>query len=270
MNQPNPNHAGETFQELVDIMKRLRRPKDGCPWDLKQTHASIRPYLIEETYEVAEAIDNNDMASLKEELGDLLLQIVFHSQMADEAEAFSVKDVIGHINEKMIRRHPHIFGDVQADDAATVLKNWEEIKKQEKEARTSILEGIPVHLPALLRARRLQERAQSVGFDWENIDPAMDKLREEVDEFAHVCANGTPAEIEDELGDMFFALVNIARFVEQDPEKALNMTNKKFMTRFQCIEKKMDEQGKKLSDATLAEMDVFWEEAKTFPSKLEK
>lgn len=262
MGHNTENHAGDKFQELVNIMKKLRHPENGCPWDLEQTHVSIRPYLIEETYEVAEAIDDGNMAKLKEELGDLLLQIVFHSQMEAEKDVFTIHDVIQHINDKMIRRHPHIFGNREAKDAATVLKNWEEIKKQECQHRTSILDGIPKHMPALLRARRIQERVGSVGFDWQDIDPAMDKLKEEVDEFAHNCKHGSLDEIEDELGDMLFALVNIARFVNVDPEKALNRTNQKFMDRFRYIEEKLGGSGKELSEYTLEEMDAVWDEAK--------
>lgn len=258
---------GEAFSELVAIMQRLRNPDGGCPWDLEQTHASIRPYLIEETYEVAEAIDKNDMTALKEELGDLLLQIVFHSQMEAEVDTFTIVDVIEHINEKMIRRHPHIFGTIEANDAATVLRNWEEIKKSEGKKRDSILEGIPVGLPALLKARRVQERVSSVGFDWKDVDPAMDKVREEVEEFAHVCQQGDADAIEDELGDLFFALVNVARFVEVDPEKALERTVRKFMKRFRHIERTLTAQGIELSDATLEEMDVIWEKAKAFDTE---
>ncbi len=264
MNLAGGKTTGQYFEELVGILRRLRQPNDGCPWDLKQTHESIRPYLIEETYEVVEAIDKKDMAALKEELGDLLLQIVFHSQLEAEAGLFTIDDVLQYLNDKMIRRHPHIFGTIEAKHSDTVLKNWEEIKKNERKGkkRDSILDGIPTSLPALLRARRVQERAQSVGFDWDSIDPAMDKVREEVEEFAEVCQEGIQAKIEDEMGDIFFALVNTARFVNVDPEKALEKTIQKFMKRFRYIERKLAERAIKLSDATLAEMDAIWEEAK--------
>ena len=261
-NSKNNDKACHEFQKLVDIMKRLRNVDNGCPWDLKQTHTSIRPYLIEETYEVVDAIDSNDMAKLKEELGDLLLQIVFHSQIESENSVFAISDVIQHINEKMIRRHPHIFGNISAPDAETVLKNWEEIKKTEGQQRNSLLDGIPRHMPALLKARRIQERASTVGFDWGSIKPVIDKINEEINEFMAVYETDQPDSVEDELGDIFFALVNLCRFSQVDPEKALNRTNDKFIKRFQVIEKELEKQGKKFSETTLEEMDEIWNQAK--------
>jgi len=255
--------AGEYFEELVRIMEKLRDPEKGCPWDLEQTHESVRPYLIEETYEAVEAIDRNDMDALKEELGDMLLQILFHSRMESEVGGFTIIDVIRHISEKMVRRHPHVFGDTLASDSRTVLKNWEKIKKSERGDRSSILDGIPAGMPALLKARRMQERAKSVGFDWQEIDPAMDKVREEIEEFFDVCRKQDQDKIEDELGDIFFALVNISRFVNVDSEKALERTVRKFSKRFRYIEKKLGEKGIALSDSTLEEMDKIWDEAKS-------
>lgn len=256
--------AGEkTFDltPLQDIIARLRQP-DGCPWDIVQTHESIRKNLIEETYEVLEAIDLKDRDLLCEELGDLLMQIVFHARMAEEANYFSMEDVIQGVVDKLIRRHPHVFGEVTLKDAAAVLDNWEKIKAVEKTERTSVLDGIPKDLPALMTAYKLQHKASKVGFDWSSIEPMWDKVHEEIDELKEAIAQKDKAAMEDELGDVFFALVNIARFLKLDPELALRSTNRKFTKRFHFIEAEIKAANKNFQDYSLAELDKIWEKAK--------
>jgi len=251
------------FSDLVALMARLRSP-DGCPWDRKQTPESLKPFLIEECYEVIDALDEEAPAKVKEELGDLLFQIVFHARIAEERGQFAVNDVITTIHEKMIRRHPHVFGDVKADTAKEVLANWEEIKKKEKgyEDRKSILEGVPRHLPSLLRAHSLQERAARVGFDWSRLDEALPKLDEEIAEFKEALNTKDAAGIEEELGDIFFMLVNISRFLGVNPEDALRKTISKFIHRFRHIEEQAADAGKSLNEMTLDEMESLWQEAK--------
>ena len=247
----------EEFGRLVEVVARLRRE---CPWDRKQTHESIRPYLIEEAYEVAEAIGSGDDGELKEELGDLLLQVVFHARMAEERGAFSVGDVVKGLVEKLVRRHPHVFGEVEVEDAEEVLERWEEIKK--KEGRESLLDGVPRSLPALLRARRVQEKASKVGFDWERAEGALGKLGEELGELEDAMRSGDRVRAEEELGDLLFSVVNLSRFLGLDPEWALHKAVDKFVARFKKVEEELAERGKDPREATLEEMDRIWDETK--------
>ena len=256
--------ANDRFGELVQIMARLRG-ENGCPWDREQTHASIKPYLLEETYEVLESIDENDPAKLEEELGDLALQVVFHAQMADEAGLFTIADVLRGINEKLRRRHPHIFGDVKADTAQEVLFNWEQIKKLEREkaqGRASLLDGVPRELPALLRAHRLQEKASRVGFDWNEARQVFQKVEEELAELRAAMENEQPDRMEAELGDLLFSLVNLGRFIAVNPEEALRKTIARFIARFQYIEEELARRGTAPGQVTIEEMDALWAEAK--------
>jgi len=249
------------FQELLKIMEALRSEK-GCPWDKEQTRESLKPFIVEEAYELIEAIDEGDPEKIKEELGDLLFQIVFQCQIAKENNEFKVSDVIEKISKKMIARHPHVFGKADYKTADEVLLHWEEQKKLEGKMRESILEGIPKTLPSLLRAHRLQKRAAGVGFDWEKVEDVLKKLDEELKEFKKALKTKRQDEIEDELGDIFFMLVNISRFIGVNPEDALRKTISKFIHRFRYIEMNAAEQGKRLSDMTLPEMDRLWDEAK--------
>lgn len=250
------------FQKLLDIMAALRS-ENGCPWDREQTRESLKPFLIEETYEVLEALDEGSPEKIKEELGDLLFQIVFHCQIAKEQGEFDMNDVIKKITDKMIARHPHVFGEAEFETSEEVLKQWEERKKEEGKLRESILEGIPKELPSLLRAQRLQARAARVGFDWKRVEDVIEKLEEELHEFKVALKNNkNQKEIENELGDIFFVLVNISRFVGVNPEDALRKTISKFISRFRYIEMKAKDTGKSLSDMTFEEMDALWNEAK--------
>ncbi len=251
----------DSFQKLLGIMAALRA-ENGCPWDREQTRESLTPYLVEETYEVLEAIEENSPHKIKEELGDLLFQIVFHCQLAKERGEFSMEDVIDAISQKMIGRHPHVFGNANYETSEQVLKQWEERKKEEGKNRESILEGVPKELPSLLKAHRIQSRAARVGFDWNRISDVMEKLDEELSEFREALDQKDQAGIEDELGDVFFVLVNISRFVGVNPEDALRKTISKFISRFRYIEMKAASAGQKLSDMTLEEMDALWDEAK--------
>ena len=251
------------MNDLTALMARLRGP-DGCPWDRKQTAASLKPFLIEECYEVVDALDENDPNKVKEELGDLMFQIVFHARIAEENGQFSMHDVISANIEKMTRRHPHVFGDTKLNTDKEVLSNWEEIKKKEKgyEDRKSVLEGVPRHLPSLLRAHSLQERAARVGFDWSRIDEALPKLDEEIAEFKVSLRQKDAPGIEEELGDIFFMLVNISRFLNVNPEEALRKTISKFIHRFRYIEEHAESSNRSLNDMTLDEMEALWQEAK--------
>lgn len=250
------------FEDLVNIVQILRRE---CPWDRKQTHDSIKDNLIEEAYEAVEAIDRRRFDELKKELGDLLLHVVFHSRMADETENFSIEDVIYSIQEKLIRRHPHVFGDTTAEDEQQVAENWESIKM--KEGKASVLDGIPARLPALIQALRMQEKASNVGFDWahasEGKKQMWEKTQEELQEFREAIDEGTAARKEEEFGDLLFSLVNAGRFYNLNAEDCLRQTNRKFQRRFRFIEQRLAEQGRTVSDAGLEEMDRYWEEAKT-------
>ncbi len=256
-----PEISGMDFQELLNIMEALRSEK-GCPWDKEQTRESLKPFIVEEAYELIEAIDESAPEKIKEELGDLLFQIVFQCQLAKEKNEFELSDVIGKIVKKMIARHPHVFGEANYKTTAEVLVHWEEQKKLEGKLRESILEGVPAALPSLLRAHRLQDRAARVGFDWEKVEDVLKKLDEELKEFKEALKTKKQDEIEDELGDIFFMLVNISRFIGINPEDALRKTISKFISRFRYIEMNAAEQGKKLSDMTLNEMDRLWDEAK--------
>jgi len=249
------------FEKLVEIMSALRGEK-GCPWDKEQTRESLKPFLVEETYEVLEAIDERNPEKIKEELGDLLFQIVFHCQLAKERHEFDINDVIRKISEKMTGRHPHVFGEAQYETSEEVLRQWEERKKEEGKGRESILEGIPKELPSLLRAHRIQARAARVGFDWARVEDVLKKLDEELGEFRKALEKKDQEETEDELGDVFFVLVNISRFVSVNPEDALRKTISKFISRFRYIEMKASESGRVLSEMSLEEMDALWNEAK--------
>lgn len=255
-----------SLERLLDIMVRLRDSETGCPWDREQTFASIAPYTIEEAYEVADAIERQDMAGLRDELGDLLFQVVFHAQIAAEQQAFRFDDVADAICEKLERRHPHVFGDERIVDAQEQTRAWEEHKRQEREARRpagSILDDVPVSLPALSRAAKLGKRASQVGFDWPEITGVLDKIEEELHELrAEVSSHADSARIGAEIGDLLFAIANLCRHVQVDPETALRQTNGKFERRFSYIEKRLREQGKLAAATTLAEMDALWEEAK--------
>ena len=245
------------FKEFVQIVKRLRKE---CPWDREQTNDSIKAATIEEAYEVVDAIDNKDYHELRKELGDLLLHVVFHTVIAEESNHFTIDDVIDSIQEKLIRRHPHVFGDKEVSGAEEVKTNWEEIKLSE--GRANLLDGMPPLLPALQRAHRIQEKVSKVGFDWEKKEDVWKKVIEEIEEMHQSEKDGTLDELESEFGDVFFALVNYARFLGVNPENALRKTNKKFIKRFGYLEEKITESGRKLSESTLEEMDKYWEGSK--------
>lgn len=249
------------FQELVNIMSALRGEK-GCPWDREQTRESLKPFIVEESYEVLEAIDDGNPEAIREELGDLLFQIIFHCQIAKERGEFDIADVIEKIGTKMITRHPHVFGNADYRTPAEVLVQWEEQKRREGKQRDSLLDGVPRTMPSLLRAHRLQDRASRVGFDWKRVEDVLQKLDEELREFRSALAGKSQGEIEEELGDVFFVLVNISRFVGVNPEDALRKTISKFISRFRYIEMAAAEQGQALGDMTLEEMDALWETAK--------
>jgi tetrapyrrole methylase family protein / MazG family protein len=256
--------AAARFTELVEIMARLRG-QNGCPWDRQQTHGSLKPYLVEEAYEVLEAIDEQDAAKLCEELGDLTLQVVFHAQLAEEAGAFAIADVLAAICEKLKRRHPHVFGDVVAETAQEVLFNWEQIKQTERrrlQGKASLLDGVPRELPALLRAHRLQEKASRVGFDWSEAREVLLKVEEEMAELRAAMDSQAPERVEAELGDLLFALVNLGRFLAVNPEEALRKTIARFIRRFQYIEEALARRGQTPDKVTLQEMDALWEQAK--------
>jgi ATP diphosphatase len=276
--------------DLVAIMAALRTPGSGCPWDLQQTFRTIAPYTIEEAYEVADAIERGDMAALEDELGDLLLQVVYHARMAEEQQAFSFQDVVAAIAAKMVRRHPHVFGSEAERAAGAAPGFWERIKAQERAEKASaphpdplpaagergpavsVLDGIPVALPALTRAVKLQDKAARVGFDWPALAPVLDKLKEEIAEFEEALAAAQPAgdgapgdraHMEQELGDLLFVVANVARHLAIDPEAALRSANQKFVRRFHSIERKLAEQGRAPQQSDLAEMDRLWDEAKS-------
>jgi ATP diphosphatase len=251
---------------LLEIMAALRTPQSGCPWDLAQSLATIAPYTNEEAYEVADAIARNDLADLKDELGDLLLQVVFHARMAEEARAFDFGDVVQAITEKLLRRHPHVFGNERSPTPQAVEGLWERIKAQERsergdQPREGALAGVAVALPALTRALKLQAKASKVGFDWNDPHAVLRKIREEADEI-EAALDAETANAAAEIGDLLFAAVNLARHLRADPEALLRQTNQKFERRFAAIERALTERGRRPQDATLAEMDVLWEEAK--------
>ncbi len=252
--------AENQFSQLVHIMKRLRRE---CPWDREQTPQSLRQYILEEAYETIEAIDNQDWEELKKELGDLLLQVVFQAEIAEEEGRFTLEEIIEHINQKLIQRHPHVFGTVKAETAQQVKENWEEIKYR-TEKRRSYLDGIPRNLCALLRAQRAQEKAAKVGFDWADASGVLSKLEEEIQELKTSLQAGDPEAMEEEIGDLLFSLVNLSRFYGINAEDALRRTTNKFMARFQYIEQKLADQNRSVQEASLEEMDRLWEEAKQY------
>ena len=249
------------IQPLVDVMRTLREP-GGCPWDREQTHASIRSNMIEEVYEYLEAVDAEDTEGMREELGDILMQIVFHARMAEEACRFDLQDVIDEVVDKLIRRHPHVFGETKVTGSDEVLVNWEAIKKTEKTERKHVLDGVTQGLPALLRAYKLQSKAAKVGFDWPDVKGVWDKVQEELAELQEALASGDRAAAENELGDVLFALVNYARHQKIEPEVALNGTNNRFAKRFAHVESCVEESGKAWQDFSLDELDQFWDEAK--------
>jgi MazG family protein len=254
--------AKRTFEDLVQLMTTLRGP-NGCPWDRKQTLPDLKPYVIEEAYEVVDAIDREDRAGLLEEVGDLLLEAVFIAEITREEETFDVYDSITAIHDKLVRRHPHVFGDVVADDAEQVLVNWEKLKSEERKAENkSVLSGVPRAMPALLKAGRLTEKAARVGFDWRRAEDVLEKLDEEVAELKEAVAAGDQAEMHDEIGDLLFTIANIARKLSVNPEEALQSTNRKFMSRFEAMEAYVHERGQNLDQLTLEEMDQLWDEAK--------
>ncbi|HJV67214.1 MAG TPA: nucleoside triphosphate pyrophosphohydrolase [Geomonas sp.] len=252
----------QKFGRLMEIMRKLRAP-GGCPWDAEQTHQSLKRYLIEEAYEVIEAIDTDNQDLLKEELGDLLLQPVFHAAVAEEAGSFTMEEVLDAINDKLIRRHPHVFGEEVIETSEAQVQNWEKIKKQEKGVeRKSALSGIPPELPALMKAQKITEKAARVGFDWEHTDQVFAKVMEELNEFEEAMLAGDQKEMEAELGDLLFAIVNLGRFLCIDPEEALRKTIGRFTKRFSHVEDSLHAKGMAMQSATLEEMDVLWEEAK--------
>jgi len=273
------------FPQLVELMARLRGP-GGCPWDREQTYDTIKPFLLEETYEVVDAVTRRDWEELAGELGDLLLQVVFFAQMASEEGRFTIEDVIERIHTKMVRRHPHVFGDAQADTAADVLRNWEILKAEEKRQQQadqgrsyappeSVLAGVSSSIPALMEAYQISSRAAHVGFDWSRLEDVLDKLREETEELREAVAEHSPegrpktkrpaashARLEDEVGDLLFVAVNVSRFLKVDPESALRKTNQKFRRRFQWMEAELKKAGKSPREATMAEMDSLWDRSK--------
>jgi MazG family protein len=260
----NHSSAGEKFQKLVETMARLRAP-GGCPWDREQTFDSIKPYTLEETYEVLDAIDRREYGELAEELGDFMLQAVFYAQMASEEKLFDIGDALDAINSKLIRRHPHVFGEQSAETAGDVKRIWGEVKAAEKKDKGNsdgLLAGVPRALPALVEAQQISSRAAGAGFDWENPEQVLDKLHEELAEFAEARRLASHDELENEMGDLLFVLVNLARFVKVDPEQALRRTNAKFRKRFAYIEGRLAERGRKLEDSNIAEMEALWQEAK--------
>jgi len=258
--------AGPAFARLVEIMARLRAP-GGCPWDREQNFATIKPYLLEETYEVMDAIDAQDWEGLADELGDLLLQAVFFAQMAAEEGRFDIADSLLAINSKLVRRHPHVFADGDAKTSDDVLRRWDEIKAVERQNKgvprpKGLLSGVPRSLPALVEAQKIAAKAAGAGFDWENVEQVFDKLKEELAEIDAARASGNAAEIENEIGDLLFVVVNIARFLKVDPEQALRKTNSKFRRRFGHVEEGLAAHGKTPQQATIDEMEVLWQAAK--------
>ena len=245
------------FGRLLDIMDELR---EQCPWDRKQTMETLRPLTIEETYELGDAILDQDLEEVKKEIGDIFLHMVFYSRIGSEKGAFDVADVLHAICDKLVQRHPHIYGDVEVKDEAEVKANWEKLKL--KEGKRSVLDGVPRSLPAVVKATRIQEKAQGIGFDWDEISQVWDKCREEFGELEEAVEQQRQDEIESEMGDLLFSIINLSRFLKVDAESALERTNKKFISRFRYLEEKVNQEGKVLSEMSLAEMDRYWEEAK--------
>lgn len=263
MNRPMPddNSIAREFLRLIDIMRKLRSPKGGCPWDRQQTHESLRPYMIEETYEVLDSIDRGEYGELKKELGDVLLHIVFHAQLADEEQLFSMHDVLVGINEKLIRRHPHVFADGKVETTDDVNRQWERIKLNEQH-KPRLLDGVPKAQPSLNRAFRVQEKAAAVGFDWPDAEPVWQKINEEIAELKHEVAAGDKQKMESEFGDLLFSMVNLGRKLGIHPEESLRQTIAKFTTRFRFIEESLERAGVDIHQSSLEEMDKLWELAK--------
>jgi tetrapyrrole methylase family protein/MazG family protein len=273
--------AGQWFEKLVAVQARLRAPK-GCPWDREQTHQTLRTYLIEEAYEVLDALESGNDAKFAEEMGDLLLQIVFHSQIATEEKRFTVSDVIREIHDKMIRRHPHVFGETRAKDSAEVLRNWEQIKAEERRSNdkqaqtggegtpakeTSLLDGVSHGLPATLQGFQLTRKAARIGFDWENVEGVFEKLNEEAGEVKNGLKTNDPKKVEEELGDLLFAAINLARFLKVDPEIALSRANAKFSQRFRAMERLARERGREFKELPREEMEALWDATKRLEGK---
>ena len=252
--------VGKKFEELVEIVEKLRAP-DGCPWDREQTNQSLLPYFIEEVYELIESVDEENWDTVKEELGDLLLHVVFQASIGEDEGKFKLADSLTNVNEKLVRRHPHVFGDAKADAAFHAKQNWEAQKHKEK-GRKSRLDGVPKNLPALVRAQRLQQKASYAGFDWDEVEQVWDKVHEEIQELKDAQSNEAKDHIAEEIGDVLFAVVNLARYLDIPAEDALRKTNQKFTSRFSKVEKGIKAQGKELEDASLEEMDAIWEMAK--------
>src|ERR1700689_2310403 len=261
----NAAAAGPKFQQLVEIMQRLRGP-DGCPWDREQTFDTIKPFTLEETYEVIDAIDRRDYPGLAEELGDFMLQAVFYAQMAAEEDLFAIGDALDAINAKLIRRHPHVFGEQSAENAGEVLRIWGAVKAAEKKdrgaAKDGLLAGVPRALPALVEAQQIASRAAGAGFDWENPEQVIEQLCEELAELDEARQQAQPDRLQDEIGDLFFVIVNLARFLKVDPEQALRRTNAKFRRRFAHVEEGVAASGKTLREATMEQMESLWQDAK--------
>ena len=252
--------VGKKFEELVEIVEKLRAP-DGCPWDREQTNQSLLPYFIEEVYELIESVDEENWDTVKEELGDLLLHMVFQASIGEDEGKFKLADSLTNVNEKLVRRHPHVFGNAKADAAFHAKQNWEAQKHKEK-GRKSRLDGVPKNLPALVRAQRLQQKASYAGFDWDEVEQVWDKVHEEIQELKDAQSNEAKDHIAEEIGDVLFAVVNLARYLEVPAEDALRKTNQKFTSRFSKVEEGIKAQGKELEDASLEEMDAIWEKAK--------
>ena len=250
---------------LVEVMRRLRGP-GGCPWDREQTILSLKPCLLEETYELLDAMDGDDLSLHVEELGDVLLQVVFQCAIREEEGRFSLDDVAAALADKLVRRHPHVFGDATAASSGEVLRNWEAIKQTEKKKDRSALDGVPETLPALLKAQRVQAKASRVGFDWDDASGAIGKVHEELGELSEAVAGGDAVRITDEMGDLLFAVVNYCRFIHVDAEGALSGATRKFASRFREVERRVRESGKDMRDCTLAELDAIWDEVKTMVS----
>lgn len=265
MKENAEKRAGQLFEELVTVMARLRG-EGGCPWDREQDHVSLKRYALEEVYELMEAIDEDDPEAMREELGDVLLQVLFHAQMAFESDRFRIEHVMSGLRDKLVRRHPHVFGDANLHDAEAVLQNWERTKAREKRQRdrrnVSVVGDVPKGMPALARAQRVGDKAASVGFDWGEVDPVLGKIEEELRELREAARSGQAERIRDELGDVLFALVNLSRFFKVQAEEALGATVDRFQKRFAHIEKRLRERGKTPEQVSLEEMDALWEEAK--------
>ncbi len=259
MNQHTRQEKMEAFGAFLDVLDTLRVK---CPWDAKQTNESLRPNTVEEVYELTDALMSEDVDNIRKELGDVLLHIAFYSKIAEEKDQFDIADVCKSLTDKLIFRHPHIYGDVKADSAEKVSQNWEEIKLREKGGNKTVLAGVPAALPALIKANRIQEKARNVGFDWETPSQVWDKVKEEISEVEAEIKSGSAEDIENEFGDLLFSVINAARLYGVNPENALERTNRKFIKRFNYLESKAHEQGKSLKEMTLAEMDEIWNEAK--------